>query len=221
MRPVAAARFEIDIARCTGCYACSVACKDRADLPDQVNWLRVEMHEGGAYPHPTLYYRVVHCFHCADPACAGVCPTGAIDRDGHGWVQIDRELCVACGACAEACPFGAVALGPEGLATKCDACADETARGWEPTCVRACPTRALDYVSPDQHPSSSRVDDADFDDHDIGPAVLGRVSCCIVICHDRSNSSAWNTTVERIQSRRSRETIRAASRQLAHHARTD
>jgi anaerobic dimethyl sulfoxide reductase subunit B (iron-sulfur subunit) len=171
VRQVAAVLFEIDIARCTGCYACSIACKDRAGLPDEVDWLHVETHEGGAYPYPTLYYWVVHCFHCTEPPCASACPTGAIGRDGRGWVQIDAQLCIACGACAEACPFHAVALGPDGLALKCDACADETAREWEPTCVRACPTRALDYVSADQGLPDNRIVDPEFDDHDIGPAV--------------------------------------------------
>jgi anaerobic dimethyl sulfoxide reductase subunit B (iron-sulfur subunit) len=168
---ISEALFTIDIARCTGCYTCSVACKDRAGLPDEVDWLRVEMHEGGVYPHPTLTYRVVHCFHCAAPACASVCPTGAIGVDGGTRVQIDAELCVACGACAEACPFRAVALGPEGMATKCDACADETADGWEPVCVRACPTRALDYSSAEQGLPGNRIIDPEFDDHGIGPAV--------------------------------------------------
>jgi len=163
--------FTIDIARCTGCYACSIACKDRSGLPDEVDWLCVETHEGGTYPHPTLTYRVVHCFHCAHPTCAPVCPTGAIDRDARGWVQIDAELCIACGACPEACPFHAVALGPQGLASKCDGCADETAQEWEPTCVRACPTRALHYGPPEQGLPGDRVADPQFDDHGIGPAV--------------------------------------------------
>jgi anaerobic dimethyl sulfoxide reductase subunit B (iron-sulfur subunit) len=171
VRGLDAGRFTIDIARCTGCYACSIACKDRAGVPDQVDWLRVEVHEGGTYPRPTLYYRVVHCFHCADPSCADVCPTGAIAKDGGGWVQIDAGLCVACGACAEACPFRAVTLGPEGLATKCDGCADEIAEGWEPTCVPACPTRALGFVPAHQGLPGNRIVDPEFDDGGIGPAV--------------------------------------------------
>lgn len=171
MSNVGGVLFTIDIAHCTGCHACSIACKDRASLPDEVDWLRVETHEGGTYPHPTLTYRVVHCFHCARPACATACPTGAIDRDARGPVQIDAELCIACGACAEACPFHAVALGPQGFASKCDACADETAQEWEPTCVRACPTRALHYGSPEQDLPSGRIADPQFDDHGIGPAV--------------------------------------------------
>jgi anaerobic dimethyl sulfoxide reductase subunit B (iron-sulfur subunit) len=168
---VTEAVFTIDLARCTGCEACSIACKDRADLPDEIDWLRVETHEGGSYPHPTLYYRIVHCFHCADPPCAGACPTGAIRKDGRGLVQIDAGLCNACGACIEACPFGAIVLDPQVGASKCDGCPDETIRGWEPTCVRACPTRALAYGSPERDMPSGRIADPAFDDHGIGPAV--------------------------------------------------
>jgi anaerobic dimethyl sulfoxide reductase subunit B (iron-sulfur subunit) len=163
--------FTIDIARCTGCQACSIACKDRADLPDEVDWLRVEAHEGGTYPHPTLAYRVVHCFHCAHPTCATACPTGAIGRDPRGLVQIDADLCSACGACVEACPFRTIVLGPRGQAVKCDGCPDETIQGWEPTCVRACPTRALGYGLPEQGLPNGRIADPQFDSHGIGPAV--------------------------------------------------
>jgi anaerobic dimethyl sulfoxide reductase subunit B (iron-sulfur subunit) len=181
-------RFTIDLARCTGCQTCSVACKDRAGLPDDLDWLRVEEHEGGAYPHPTLYYRVSHCFHCAQAPCIGVCPTGALGRPGalgqpgapgqpEGWVQIDAGLCIACGACIEACPLGAIVMRPEGVASKCDGCADEVARGWGPTCVRACPMRALGYAAEGRSPADgalpeNRVQDDVLYDRQIGPAVL-------------------------------------------------
>jgi anaerobic dimethyl sulfoxide reductase subunit B (iron-sulfur subunit) len=163
--------FTIDIARCTGCQACSIACKDRADLPDKVDWMRVEAHEGGSYPQPTLYYRVVHCFHCARPSCVDACSAGAINRDEHGLVQIDDSLCSACGACVEACPFRAIVLEPEGTAAKCDGCPEETTQGWEPTCVRACPTRALAYGPTVQDLPGGRIADPQFDDYGIGPAV--------------------------------------------------
>jgi anaerobic dimethyl sulfoxide reductase subunit B (iron-sulfur subunit) len=163
-------RYIVDLARCTGCQTCSVACKDRAGLPDDLDWLRVEAHEGGTYPTSTLTYRVMHCFHCAEPACVEVCPTGATAVRENGWVQIDPDLCVACEACIEACPFSTVVLSPEGVASKCDGCADEVDRGWGPTCVRACPMRALDYGA--RAAAGKRVEDPEFEDHGIGPSVL-------------------------------------------------
>jgi len=163
--------FTVDLARCTGCQACSVACKDRADLPDDLDWLRVEPHEAGAYPNPTLYYRVTHCFHCADPSCVEVCPVTAIVKHESGLVQIDHELCVGCEACVAACPFGAIVMLPQGIASKCNGCADEADEGRNPVCVRACPMRALDCGPAESELPPLRALDQDFDDHGIGPAV--------------------------------------------------
>jgi anaerobic dimethyl sulfoxide reductase subunit B (iron-sulfur subunit) len=161
--------YTIDLARCTGCQACSIACKDRAGLPDDLDWLRVEEHEEGAYPHPIVTYRVSHCFHCAEPPCVYVCPMGALVKSQDG-VQLKADLCVACGTCIEVCPFAAIVMRPEGVASKCDGCADEVAQGWAPTCVRACPMRALGLVQDNSALPENRVQD-DFYDCGIGPAV--------------------------------------------------
>ena len=165
-------RFVVDLARCTGCQACSIACKDRAGLPDDLDWLRVEARESGTYPHPSLCYRVTHCFHCDEPSCAEVCPTDAIAKTADGWVQIDGQLCVRCGACVEACPFAAIVTQPDGYTSKCDGCMDQVSQGWTPTCVRACPMRALQYGPIADALLERRTHDQAFDDHGIGPSVM-------------------------------------------------
>ena len=45
-----------------------------------------------------------------DCLCLYVCPTGATDTENS---IIDTKKCIGCGACAEACPSGAIALVPE------------------------------------------------------------------------------------------------------------
>ena len=164
--------FIVDMASCTGCYACSVACKDRAGLPDEFDLLRVQEHESGVCPEVSVHYRVIHCFHCAKPSCAEVCPEEAISKSEDGIVTINGEKCIGCGKCIEACPFDAIIMLPDGVAAKCDGCVDEVAKGWEPTCVRACHMRALRYELPDAAKLENRISDPDFDDRDIAPAVL-------------------------------------------------
>lgn len=41
-------------------------------------------------------------------ACAAACPVGAIS-EGDTQYEIDAEACLECGACAENCPVGAIA----------------------------------------------------------------------------------------------------------------
>jgi len=71
-----------------------------------------------------------------------VCPVKALARDeGIGRVTIDYDLCIGCRFCVAACPFGA--MGVDSLARKvikCDLC------DGDPTCVKFCETKALQYV---------------------------------------------------------------------------
>jgi Fe-S-cluster-containing dehydrogenase component/CRP-like cAMP-binding protein len=93
------------------------------------------------------------CQHCQHPACMVDCPTGAIGRDMSGGVFIRDDVCVGCGQCARACPWGSVqmanrrepsvGLSPT-VAVKCDMC-----RGLSgPACVSACPVDAIARIEP-------------------------------------------------------------------------
>lgn len=163
--------FVVDLARCTGCDACAVACKDRADLPDDLDILRVERGEAGTFPEVALEFRVMHCFHCERPSCVSSCPTEALTQDPDGRVSLDQETCEGCGNCVDACPFHAVVLLPEGKAVKCDGCPEEIASGRSPVCVRACPMRALRYEPAAGAVPENRIEDPGFDTQGIGPRV--------------------------------------------------
>ena len=74
--------------------------------------------------------RTVHfpksCLHCEDAACVTVCPTGAsYKRVEDGIVLVDEELCIGCGLCAWACPYGAREMDADrGVMKKCTLCID-------------------------------------------------------------------------------------------------
>lgn len=43
-------------------------------------------------------------------ACAGACPVGAIS-EGANHYEINADTCIDCGACAEGCPVSAISAG--------------------------------------------------------------------------------------------------------------
>ncbi len=143
--------FYIDQTRCTGCWTCTVACKDWHDIPaGPVKWRRPLVVEKGKYPDIFVAFLTLSCLHCEKPACIKACPANAISkRAGDGIVIIDREACLGkdeCGLCQETCPYEAIGFGEEegAKAQKCDLCAERWAEGKKPICVEACPMRALD-----------------------------------------------------------------------------
>ncbi|MBI4303286.1 MAG: 4Fe-4S dicluster domain-containing protein [Chloroflexi bacterium] len=143
--------FYFDQTRCTGCFACAVACKDWHDIPaGPAKWRRVTVLEEGKFPDLFVAYLSSSCYHCANPACAAACPTSAITKREHdGIMLVDREKCLGkdqCDLCLQACPYGAPQFGAEVNAKMqmCNLCADRLDEGKPPICVAACPMRALE-----------------------------------------------------------------------------
>lgn len=137
--------------RCTGCFACIVACKDWHDVPaGPASWIRVKTVEKGRYPDLFVAFFPAMCNQCLKPACVSVCPTDAIvKRMEDGIVTVDREKCLGkedCGLCLEACSYDVPQFGAEenSRMQKCDLCADRWAEGKKPICVISCPMEAID-----------------------------------------------------------------------------
>ncbi len=147
--------FHFDSNLCTGCKACQVACKDRADLPVGVTWRRVAEYsagnwiaaaDGSFFQDVRAYYVSVSCNHCKEAPCVQICPTTAMHRRPDGIVLVDEGKCVGCRYCEWACPYHAPQYSAErGVMTKCNFCVDALDAGGVPTCVAACPSRALAF----------------------------------------------------------------------------
>ena len=98
-------------------------------------------------PEVGAYNLSLACNHCEDPACLKACLTRAIARRDDGIVILDGRKCVGCRYCEWSCPYGAPRYDARRrIMTKCDLCADLVDAGGRPSCVAACPMRALDSV---------------------------------------------------------------------------
>lgn len=139
--------FYIDTNSCSGCRCCQVACKDRNDLPVGVFFRKVSDYEGGVFPNTWAASLSLACNHCECPQCAKNCPVAAITKcEDTGLVIQDREMCIGCGKCVLACPYGAPAYDPlRDVMEKCDGCLAMVEEGKLPACVATCSTRCLRF----------------------------------------------------------------------------
>ncbi|MEZ4483429.1 MAG: 4Fe-4S dicluster domain-containing protein [Syntrophotaleaceae bacterium] len=144
----------IDIARCTGCKNCELACIV-AHSPNQN--LQQAYREGGAEAlrsrckvgltaDRNLFPQ--HCRHCEDPQCVQACMSGALAKNADGYVVCDSETCIGCFMCVMSCPFGFARPSTSGkrLMLKCDGCRDKDCMA----CVAACPTGCLSVSETDR-----------------------------------------------------------------------
>jgi formate-dependent nitrite reductase membrane component NrfD/ferredoxin len=59
-------------------------------------------------------------------------------------VDFDRDRCIGCKSCMQACPYDALYIDPDThTAAKCHFCAHRVERNLEPACVIVCPERAI------------------------------------------------------------------------------
>jgi Fe-S-cluster-containing dehydrogenase component len=158
----------LNLDRCIECGSCAAACYYSHGAMPSVNFAR-----SGPALLPVI------CRQCKNPACVDACPAEAMVRNEHGVVERLLALCIGCGSCARACPFGVLPNEPSGTPAgyqsadrlnghqiaKCDLCGDRVTGGdgAEPRCVAACPTGALIFDDPacaaerGLHPLGGRV----------------------------------------------------------------
>ena len=95
----------VDLDRCTGCHACTVACKFENDLG--LGNYRCDVIDvvSGVHPNVEMYWLPIMCQQCENAPCVDVCPTGASYRASNGVVTIDESICIGCKSCLTACPY--------------------------------------------------------------------------------------------------------------------
>lgn len=106
----------IDLDKCVGCQACTVACKEENDVPygspqeqrsrRELYWNKVIAVSNGEYPTVSVEFIPMPCMHCDDAPCTTVCPAKATYRRDDGIVMQDFRRCIGCKYCIAACPYG-------------------------------------------------------------------------------------------------------------------
>lgn len=107
--------MSIDLDKCTGCAACSVACDLENNVPQigreqiiigrEMHWLRIDRYFSGAVENPKVVFQPMGCQHCNHAPCEGVCPVFATLHDDMGMNAQVYNRCVGTRYCANACPY--------------------------------------------------------------------------------------------------------------------
>lgn len=142
--------------KCTGCMQCELACSwvQTGSFQPSRSLIRVHIFDELAS------YAPYTCVQCAEAWCMTPCPVNAVAiSPTTGAKVVLDEVCVGCGLCAIACPYGTMFYNPDShKAYKCDLCAGD------PACAKACPTGAIEFTdiegAPWMQPWADRVNSA-------------------------------------------------------------
>jgi Fe-S-cluster-containing dehydrogenase component len=97
----------IDLGKCVGCHACTVACVAENKLPPGVVYRPVLEEELGVYPNVRRRFVPRPCMQCQNPPCEKVCPVSATYKNQQGVTVMDYTRCIGCRYCLVACPYAA------------------------------------------------------------------------------------------------------------------
>ncbi len=169
----------IDITKCVGCRSCEMKCKEVHGFPQepspQLNataFTIIDERADGKFVRRL-------CQHCNEPACASVCPVGAIRKTAEGPVIYDGNKCIGCRYCMIACPNQVPKYQWSKLAprvAKCDMCYERVRNGQQTNCAEACPVQATIFGDRDEmlrEASKRLLADASYVQHIYGSTEFG------------------------------------------------
>ncbi len=145
-----------DATMCIGCKQCEAACAEKNHL----KYSDAVAAEGRQSDHKFTvvltkgdkFMRRL-CMNCQEPACASVCPVGALQKTSAGPVVYKEDRCMGCRYCMVACPFGVPKYEWNKVlprVQKCTMCSDRVLAGKPTACAEACPTGATKFGERDE-----------------------------------------------------------------------
>ena len=95
----------IDLAKCKNARNCVESCQKAHNLDYHEEFMKVQLIQNNEEASP--YWFPKPCYHCDEPPCVTVCPTGATFKRDDGIVLIDNDRCIGCKFCITSCPYSA------------------------------------------------------------------------------------------------------------------
>lgn len=98
----------IDLQRCVGCGACSLACRSENNVPEGIYWSNKITETSGTFPNVRYHYIPTLCNHCENAPCVRGCPTQAMHKLDNGITMHNPNKCIGCKYCEFNCPYGVI-----------------------------------------------------------------------------------------------------------------